>query len=156
VQLRRAVIASTIGITIEWHDFFLYSTVTGLASGMSPMPTRWREWWRVPRSGMLGDAMFWNHRGRIVALAAKSGLPAIYPEREFAAAGGLLAYGPDVADNFRRAAGYVDKILKGAKPGDLPIQQPTKFDFVVNPGDRTRTGPCHSADHPRPCRRVIE
>jgi putative ABC transport system substrate-binding protein len=81
---------------------------------------------------MLGDAMFWNHRGRMVALAAKSGLPAIYPEREFAVAGGLLAYGPNVADNFRRAAGYVDKILKGAKPADLPIQQPTRFELVVN------------------------
>jgi putative ABC transport system substrate-binding protein len=81
---------------------------------------------------MLGDAMFWNHRGRIVALAAKSGLPAIYPEREFAVAGGLLAYGPNVADNFRRAAGYVDKILRGANPGDLPIEQPTRFELVIN------------------------
>jgi len=81
---------------------------------------------------VLGDAMFWNHPGPIVALAAKSGLPAIYPEREFAVAGGLRAYGPNVTDNFRRAAGYVDKIPKGAKPGDLPVQQPVKFEFVVN------------------------
>jgi putative ABC transport system substrate-binding protein len=81
---------------------------------------------------VLGDAMFWNHRERIVALAAKSRIPAIYPEREFAVAGGLLAYGPNVADNFRRAAGYVDKILRGAKPADLPIQRPTKFELVVN------------------------
>jgi putative ABC transport system substrate-binding protein len=81
---------------------------------------------------VFGDAMFWNHREEIVALAEKSGMPAIYPEREFSDAGGLLAYGPNVADNFRHAAGYVDKILKGAKPGDLPIQQPVKFELIVN------------------------
>jgi putative ABC transport system substrate-binding protein len=59
-------------------------------------------------------------------------LPAIYPERDYADDGGLMAYGANVADNFRRAAGYVDSILKGAKPGDLPIQEPVRFDFVVN------------------------
>jgi putative ABC transport system substrate-binding protein len=80
----------------------------------------------------LPVAMFWSHREQIVALAATTRLPAIYPERQYAVAGGLLAYGPNVADNFRRAAGYVDKILKGAKPGDLPIEQPSKFEFVVN------------------------
>ena len=76
--------------------------------------------------------MFWEHRGQIVSLAAEHRLPAIYPEREYADDGGLLAYGPNVPDNFRRAAAYVDKILKGAKPGDLPIEQPARFDFVVN------------------------
>jgi putative ABC transport system substrate-binding protein len=76
--------------------------------------------------------MFWEHRGQIVSLAAEHRLPAIYPEREYAGDGGLLAYGPNVPDNFRRAAAYVDKILKGAKPGDLPIEQPARFDFVVN------------------------
>ena len=59
-------------------------------------------------------------------------MPAIYPEREYADDGGLLAYGANVPDNFRRAAEYVDKILKGAKPGDLPIQRPVKFEFIVN------------------------
>jgi len=78
------------------------------------------------------DAMFWNHRTRIVALAVKYRMPAIYPEREYVDDGGLLAYGASVPDNFRRAAGYVDKILKGAKPADLPIQLPTKFELVVN------------------------
>ncbi len=59
-------------------------------------------------------------------------LPAIYPERDYAEDGGLMAYGANLADNFRRVAAYVDRILKGAKPGDLPIQEPVKFDFVVN------------------------
>ena len=81
---------------------------------------------------VLPDAMFWNERARIVALAAKYRMPAIYPEREYAEDGGLLAYSQNVSDQFRRAAGYVDKILKGAKPGDLPIEQPTKFEMVIN------------------------
>jgi putative ABC transport system substrate-binding protein len=67
-----------------------------------------------------------------VALVNEAKLPAIYPEPEFADDGGLMAYGANVPDNFRRAADYVDRILKGANPGDLPIQQPVKFDFVVN------------------------
>jgi putative ABC transport system substrate-binding protein len=78
------------------------------------------------------DAFFWSQRHLIVASAARYKLPAIYPEPEFAHAGGLLAYGPNVPDNFRRAAGYVDKILKGARPADLPVEQPTRFELVVN------------------------
>jgi putative ABC transport system substrate-binding protein len=81
---------------------------------------------------VLPDAMFWNHRRAIVAVVNAARLPAIYPEREYADDGGLMAYGANVPDNFRRAAGYVDHILKGAKPGDLPVQEPTKFDFIVN------------------------
>jgi putative ABC transport system substrate-binding protein len=73
-----------------------------------------------------------NARGQIADLAAKHRLPGMFPDRDFAAAGGLMAYGPDPANSFRRAATYVDKILKGAKPADLPVEQPTKFDFVVN------------------------
>jgi ABC-type uncharacterized transport system substrate-binding protein len=80
----------------------------------------------------LPNPMFWNHRVRIVALAAQYRLPAIYPEREYADDGGLLAYGQDVPALFRRDATYVDKILKGAKPGDLPIERPTKFELVIN------------------------
>ena len=81
---------------------------------------------------VLPDGMFWNERGRIVALAAQYRLPAIYEEREYVNDGGLISYGRNVSENFRQAAGYVAKILKGAKPRDLPIQQPTRFDLVVN------------------------
>jgi putative ABC transport system substrate-binding protein len=78
------------------------------------------------------DAMFFVQRNRIAELAAQFRLPAIYLEREFCDAGGLICYGVSVPGNFRRAAAYVDRILKGAKPGDLPVEQPTKFELVVN------------------------
>ena len=81
---------------------------------------------------ILGDAVFLLHRTRIVGLAAKSRLPAMYNFKEFVDAGGLMAYAANLADLFRRAAVYVDKILKGAKPGDLPVEQPTRFELVVN------------------------
>jgi putative ABC transport system substrate-binding protein len=73
-----------------------------------------------------------TNRERIIELAAKHKLPAIYPSTPFAEAGGLMSYGADVVDNFRRAAVYVDKILKGAKPADLSVEQPTKFELVIN------------------------
>jgi len=76
--------------------------------------------------------MFMSERRRLVDLAAENRLPAVYPWREFVDAGGLMAYGPNLADLYRRAATYVDKILKGAKPADLPVEQPTKFELVVN------------------------
>ena len=81
---------------------------------------------------VVPDGVFYNFRRDVVALVNEAHLPAIYPERDYADDGGLMAYGANVADNFRRAADYVDRILKGAKPGDLPIQEPVKFDFVVN------------------------
>ena len=73
-----------------------------------------------------------DHRQRIVAFAAQQRLPAMYEERDFVDAGGLMAYGPNLTANYRRAATYVDKILKGAKPADLPVEQPTKFELVLN------------------------
>ena len=75
---------------------------------------------------------FFAERKRIVELAAKYWLPAIYPQKEFVEGGGLMSYGADRTDLYRRAAVYVDKILKGAKPADLPVQQATKFEFVIN------------------------
>jgi putative ABC transport system substrate-binding protein len=78
------------------------------------------------------DPVFLEHRARIVDLAAKERLPALYDVKEFIQAGGLISYGPDLADLFRRVPYYVDRILKGAKPADLPVEQPTKFELVLN------------------------
>jgi ABC-type uncharacterized transport system substrate-binding protein len=80
----------------------------------------------------LADAVFWNHRSRVVALAAQYRLPAVFDAREFAEAGGIMTYGPNVPDSYRRAATYVDKILKGAQPADLPVERPVKFELVIN------------------------
>jgi putative ABC transport system substrate-binding protein len=68
----------------------------------------------------------------IIALAARHKLPAVYPARFFVTEGGLISYGPDRVDPYRRAAGYVDRILKGEKPADLPVQAPTKYELVIN------------------------
>jgi putative tryptophan/tyrosine transport system substrate-binding protein len=72
------------------------------------------------------------HHDLIITLAARYNLPAVYPERTFAAAGGLISYGPNYLDQYRQAAGYADRILKGEKPGDLPVQAPTKYELVIN------------------------
>jgi putative ABC transport system substrate-binding protein len=80
----------------------------------------------------VSSALFHGERQRIVSLAAKHRLPAMYEHRDFADAGGLLSYGPDILFLNRRVAAYVDKILKGAKPADLPVEQPTKFELVIN------------------------
>jgi len=81
---------------------------------------------------LLPDPVFNTHRRTILKLAAKARLPTIYSGRQYADAGGLMSYGANYADQWRLAAGYVDKILKGAQPGDLPIEQPTKIELVVN------------------------
>ncbi len=81
---------------------------------------------------VLASSMFYAERTRIAELAAQSRVPAIYNLKGFAEAGGLMTYGIDIHESFRRAATYVDKILKGAKPGDLPVEQPTKFELVIN------------------------
>ncbi len=72
------------------------------------------------------------HRNLIIALAARHKLPAVYSDRIFVTGGGLISYGPDRLDQYRRAAGYVDRILKGEKPADLPVQAPTKYETVIN------------------------
>jgi ABC-type uncharacterized transport system substrate-binding protein len=80
---------------------------------------------------LVGNLMNVNQK-RIVGFALKSRLPSVYISREFVDAGGLMSYGGDLADSYRRVAYFVDKILKGAKPADLPVEQPTKFEFVIN------------------------
>ena len=81
---------------------------------------------------LTGSALAVVHRDLIITLAARHKLPAVYFERNFVAGGGLVSYGPDYLDQFRRAAGYVDRILKGEKPADLPVQAPTKYKLVIN------------------------
>ena len=88
---------------------------------------------RSPNGGLIvtvGGTAF--NRDLIIALAAKHRLPAVYPYRYFASAGSLMSYGPDTIEQHRRAAGYVDRILKGEKPADLPVQAPTKYELVIN------------------------
>jgi ABC-type uncharacterized transport system substrate-binding protein len=89
---------------------------------------------REPNSGLIvaPDSFLIVHRAEVTSLAARYRLPAVYPYRQFAELGGLLSYGFDRLDNWRRAAGYVDRILKGEKPGDLPVQAPTKYELVIN------------------------
>jgi ABC-type uncharacterized transport system substrate-binding protein len=81
---------------------------------------------------VFADRIFLHNRGRIVDFATRNRIPAVYPYRELVEAGGLMAFGPNYAEMHRRAAAYVDKILKGAKPGDLPVEQPTKFELIIN------------------------
>jgi len=87
-----------------------------------------------PNGGAIvpANALATGHRDLILKLIARYKLPAIYADRFIVANGGLMSYGPDIADHYRRAAGYVDRILKGEKPGDLPVQAPTKYELVVN------------------------
>jgi putative ABC transport system substrate-binding protein len=81
---------------------------------------------------LTGSGPAIQFRDLIITLAAQHKLPAVYYDRFFVAAGGLISYGPDRIDQYRRAAGYVDRILKGEKPGDLPVQAPAKFELVIN------------------------
>jgi putative tryptophan/tyrosine transport system substrate-binding protein len=89
---------------------------------------------REPGGGLVvtPDAFTVVHRVPIISAAARNNVPAVYPRSDFARDGGLLSYAPDLVDTFRRAAAYVDRILRGAKPADLPVQLPTKFDLAIN------------------------
>jgi putative ABC transport system substrate-binding protein len=89
---------------------------------------------RSPNGGLIvtAGAATVHYSNLIVTLAARHRLPAVYNERSFVAADGLISYGPDFVDQYRRAAGYIDRILKGEKPADLPVQAPTKYELVVN------------------------
>jgi putative ABC transport system substrate-binding protein len=87
-----------------------------------------------PNGGLIVTAslMALSHQDLIITLAARHKLPAVYPYRHIVTAGGLISYGADYSDQYRRAAGYVDRILKGEKPADLPVQAPTKYEVVIN------------------------
>jgi ABC-type uncharacterized transport system substrate-binding protein len=103
------------------------------APDVSEMESAIAEFARSPNGGLIvtvgGTAV---HRNLIIALVAKHRLPAVYPFRYFASGGGLISYGPDTIEQYRRAAAYVDRILKGEKPADLPVQAPTKYELVIN------------------------
>ena len=88
--------------------------------------------WHADGLVTLTDGMLFSQRARVTELALNSKRPGVYPEAEFVVAGGLASYGPNLPDLFRQAATYVDKILKGTKPADLPIEQPSKFELVIN------------------------
>jgi len=89
---------------------------------------------RAPNGGLIvtPSALTLNHRDQIIRLAARHKLPAVYADRHFVTGGGLISYGPDRVDQYRRAASYVDRILKGEKPADLPVQAPTRYELVIN------------------------
>jgi ABC-type uncharacterized transport system substrate-binding protein len=124
-QMREAkVAAQALGIRLQPLD------VRGLDDFEKVFRAATKE--RASALIMLDDAFVFTHRTRVVKLAAKSRLPAIYGFTECVEDGGLMSYAANLSDMYRRAAVYVDKILKGAKPADLPVQQPTKFEFVVN------------------------
>jgi putative ABC transport system substrate-binding protein len=120
----------------------LQATASQLAVELSPVNTRDPSetehavagFARERNGGLIVVVSSWAtvHRELIIALAAKHRLPAIYPYRYFVADGGLISYGPDLVDQYRRAAAYVDRILKGEKPGDLPVQAPTKYELAIN------------------------
>ena len=110
---------------------------------------------RSANGGLIvtASALATRHRDLIITLAARHRLPAVYPYRYFVTAGGLISYGPDLIDQYRRAAGYVDRILKGEKPADLPVQAPTKYELVDQSQDRQGARPRRAADAARPRRR---
>ena len=89
---------------------------------------------RSPNGGLIvtGSGLALVHRDLIITLAARYKLPAVYFERYFVAAGGLMSYGPDFLDQYRQAANYIDRVLKGEKPADMPVQAPTKYELVIN------------------------
>jgi putative tryptophan/tyrosine transport system substrate-binding protein len=125
LALKEAEIAArALGVELHVLEARSLSDFDGAFAGMS-----------AKRAGallVLGDVMFVTHRRRLADLATKSRLPAMYAQREYVDDGGLMSYGPVISDNFRRAATYVDKILKGAKPADLPVERPTNFELVIN------------------------
>src|SRR5262249_10334731 len=105
---------------------------------------------------VMADRMFWDNRATNLGIASMARVPAIYPEREYAAGGGLSAHGPKVPPHFRLAAGYVDRILRGATPGDLPINATSQFDFVINLRTAHALGLALSPDFVSAANEVIE
>ena len=117
-------VATALGLEVRAFEVTDPNDLSGAFTAMAN--------WHADGLVTLTDGMLFSHRARVTELAVKSKLPAVYPEAGFPMTGGLASYGPSLPDLFRRAASYVDKIVKGAKPADLPIEQPTKFELVIN------------------------
>ena len=113
---------------------FAVAAITAPVHDMSELESVVAAQAREPNGGLIvmPDSFTDTHREEIISLVARYHLPAVYAYRFFAERGGLLSYGADLRDNFRRAADYVDRVLKGEKPADLPVQAPTKFELVIN------------------------
>jgi putative ABC transport system substrate-binding protein len=116
--------ARALNATLTVHDFTPSGTVQRVFNAIAGD--------RLDGLVVLPDAFLQGERQRIVNEIARLRLPAVYPQRRDAEAGGLISYGPDFLDNYRRVASYVDKILNGAKPGDLPVERPKKFELLIN------------------------
>ena len=141
--LRRVAVLRDPAITAGIGQFAAIQSVAA-ALGVEIIPVNVREapeieravaeFARSPDGGLIltGSALAFVHRELIIKLAARHKLPAVYQARLFVAGGGLISYGADLPDQYRRAAGYVDRILKGEKPADLPVQAPTKYELVIN------------------------
>jgi putative ABC transport system substrate-binding protein len=123
----RGIRAAALALGMKLEEINIQFDAKGLESAFQTARKK-----QVGAILISGAPPFFAERKRIVELAGKYRLPAIYPQKEFVDEGGLMSYGADYTDLYRRAAVYVDKILKGAKPADLPVQQATKFEFVVN------------------------
>ena len=156
LELLKELVPAPAPVAVIWDQFSLVTLRAVEAAG------RERGWKILPfeirdsrdlegairaatsaRAGALyvsGSGILFPNARRVAELAAKSRLPAIYELAEYAEAGGLISYGPDINDIWRRSAVFVDKVLKGAKPGELPVEQPTKFELVVNLGAAKRLG----------------
>jgi putative ABC transport system substrate-binding protein len=117
-------VASALGLDVRAFEVRGPSDLPGAFAAMAD--------WRADGLVTLTDGMLFSQRARVTELALKSKRPGVYPAAEFVAAGGLASYGPNLPDLFRQAAAYVDKILKGTKPADLPIEQPSKYELVIN------------------------
>ena len=124
---RKNIRAAALALKLKLEEIETQRDPKGLESAFQTAKQK-----QVGAIMMTQATSFFAERTRIVELASKYGLPAIYVQKEFVDEGGLMFYGADYDDLFRRAATYVDKILKGTKPADLPVEQPTKFEFVIN------------------------
>jgi len=123
-QREREAAARALGVTLQVHDVRDPAEFAGAFAAMTQA--------RVEALFVAADPFWWLHRHRMIELAAQSRLPAIYANRDFVTAGGLMAYDVNQSAILRRVGVYVDKIFKGASPGDLPVEQPTKFDLFIN------------------------